>query len=83
MSIFELMTVISCVASCITMIIVIVAILPQMKDGMVIVRDAVLWIAMVVVVAAALMIGWKSVTAEPDDVESSSYYDDEYASYDP
>ena len=65
------------------MIIVIVAVLPHMKDGMVIVRDAVLWIAMVVVVAAALLIGWKSLNTEPADIEASQYYEDEFASYDP
>ncbi|MCP4189878.1 MAG: hypothetical protein GY768_04540 [Planctomycetaceae bacterium] len=55
MSLYEILTVVSCVTSTLTMIIVSIAILPHLKTGLAVVRDAVLWASLVLVLA---LVGW-------------------------
>ena len=63
MELTELLTIVSCATSTVTMILVIVAELPHVKSGMAVIRDAVLWVAFVVVVALAGWLGWQRVAA--------------------
>ena len=71
------MTIISCVMSTITTIAMCTAILPHIKKGMVVVRDAVLWSAFVLIVFAA---GWlgierfqsRSNTVGPNEVSNAA-----------
>ena len=55
MSLYEILTVISCITSTLTMIIVAIAILPHLKTGLAVVRDAVLWASLVLMLA---LVGW-------------------------
>ena len=57
MSLVEILSLITCVASCVTMTVVCVALLPQMKQGLSLIRDAVLWMALVLVVAVLVLTG--------------------------
>ena len=82
MSVYEVLTVITFVTSSITMIIAVVAVFPRMKDGVAIVRDAVLWIAMVVLVVAGLMAGWRNFGSGTQDSQDGQL-EDEYANYEP
>ena len=55
MSLYEILTVVTCLTSTMTMIIVAVAILPHFKTGLAVVRDAVLWASLVLILA---IMGW-------------------------
>ena len=55
MSLYEILTVVTCITSTMTMIIVAVAILPHFKSGLAVVRDAVLWASLVLILA---IVGW-------------------------
>jgi|GEM_PF-6294082 hypothetical protein len=61
MSTYEALTIVTLVTSTITMVITCLALLPQVKQGMVIVRDAVLWAAMVVLLVVIASVGWARV----------------------
>jgi hypothetical protein len=66
MELIEILTILSCASSTVTMILVIVAVLPHVKNGMAVIRDAVLWIAFLVVLALAGWLGWRQLVARPD-----------------
>ena len=63
MGLSEILAIVSCVSSIITMVIVILAVLPHVKNGMAVIRDAVLWIAFVVVLGLAAWLGWQRLIA--------------------
>jgi hypothetical protein len=58
MSFPDVLNIVTLVVSTITMIIVTLALLPQLKQGMAVARDIVLWAALILVVSAVTMIGW-------------------------
>ncbi len=62
MDVYELLAILTCSTSMVTMIIVVVAVLPHVKQGMVVIRDAILWVAFVLVVVAAGWIGWHRIS---------------------
>ncbi len=63
MSLYEVLTVITCVTSCITMIIVLFGVMPHVKNGLTIVRDAILWVTMILVLCILGWIGWQQATS--------------------
>jgi ABC-type nickel/cobalt efflux system permease component RcnA len=62
MDVFQTLTILTFITSTVTMICVIVAVLPHVKQGMVFLRDALLWAAFVLVVAFAGWLGWQRVS---------------------
>ena len=77
MDAFKTMTIISCVMSTITTIAMCTAILPHIKKGMVVVRDAVLWSAFVLIIFVAGWLGLEKIRTRgeivvPQDVSVSS-----------
>ena len=81
MTIFEVLTVLTFVISTMTMFMVFVSVLPHMKEGMTMVRDAILWAALVIVVVAALYFGWAQLSGKFQ--KAPDFGDDEYAAYQP
>ncbi len=69
MELFEILNIVTCVTSSITAIIVCVALLPHVKDGMAIIRDAVLWLALVGLIVA---LGWLGMDHVRNNRASSS-----------
>ena len=57
MDTYQILIVITCVTSTMTALIVSVALLPHLKDGVVMVRDAVLWLALIVLLALLVWLG--------------------------
>lgn len=58
MTLHEILTIITCLTSTVTMFMVGVAILPHFKNGLAIVRDAVLWASLVVII---IVMGWVGI----------------------
>jgi hypothetical protein len=52
------LNIITLIVSTITLFTVTVALLPQLKQGMAVARDIVLWAALILVVSAVTMVGW-------------------------
>jgi hypothetical protein len=78
MDIFQILTILTCASSIATMFLVIMAALPHVKNGMAVIRDAVLWLAFVCVVALAGWLGWQRVvgrgpTVPPSRTEGSAF----------
>jgi len=77
MSLYEILTIVTCVTSTATMLLVGVAILPHVKNGCAVVRDAVLWASLI---AVLMLMGWlgiqqftnRSATVEENEPESYS-----------
>lgn len=67
MDLYHVLTIVTCITSTATLILVSVAVLPHIKQGAAVVRDAILWGAVVLVVAIAGWSGWQRLTerAEP------------------
>ena len=55
MDAFQILSVITCLSSTITAVVVCVSLLPHVKDGMVIIRDVILWLAFAALLVA---LGW-------------------------
>ena len=72
MSLYEVLTVITCLTSTITMIIVLIAVLPHFKNGLAIVRDAILWVTMVLILFVMCWIGWQRLTARDSATRTDS-----------
>ena len=77
MSLYEILTIVTCVTSTATMLMVGVAILPHVKNGCAVVRDAVLWVSLI---AVLMLMGWlgiqqftnRSATVEENEPENYS-----------
>ena len=77
MSLYEILTIVTCVTSTATMLMVGVAILPHVKNGCAVVRDAVLWASLI---AVLMLMGWlgiqqftnRSATVEETEPENYS-----------
>ena len=63
MNTFDLLSIVSCVTSTVTMIVVAMAMLPHVKAGAVIVRDAILWLALITVLAGLVWMAINQFTA--------------------
>jgi hypothetical protein len=61
MSLYEKLTVANLVVSCLTLALFFVALVPHMKQGLTVVRDAVLWVAMLVVICLLVSAVWLRV----------------------
>jgi len=57
MDVYQKLTIFTCVTSTITLILVSLAMLPHLKNGFVLVRDALLWVSFVLVAAGSIWIG--------------------------
>ena len=77
MELFQILNIVTCITSSLTAIVVCVALLPHLKNGMVIIRDAVLWLALIGLVIA---FGWLgidqlknrgSASSSPDNAASA------------
>lgn len=55
MDAFQILNIITCLSSTVTAVVVCVALLPHIKDGMVIIRDVILWLAFIALLAG---LGW-------------------------
>ena len=77
MSLYEILIIVTCVTSTVTMFMVGVSILPHFKNGCAVVRDAVLWASLV---AVLMVMGWlgmrqfahRSATVEENETNSYS-----------
>ena len=84
MDIFQILTIVNCVMSSITATVVCVALLPHVKDGMVIIRDAVLWLALIALLSAVGWLGFehlrnsRSIQSQPTTGANVSQPVDEY-----
>lgn len=58
MTIYEKLTVANFAISCTMLVLLVVAMVPHVKQGLTVVRDAVLWAAMVLVVFLVLSAAW-------------------------
>ena len=63
MDIYQTLTIITSVTSTLTLILVAVAVLPHIKQGMLVIRDAILWVAFVLMVAIGGWAGWQGMAA--------------------
>jgi hypothetical protein len=61
MDIFQVLSIVSCVSSLLTLVMVAIAVLPHAKQGAVIIRDAILWVTFVFVLSFVGWIGWQRV----------------------
>jgi len=64
MDVDRILGVVTCVTSVLTFFAVGVTVLPHMKEGMAIVRDAVLWLAFLAVLTAVIGLGVQRLRAE-------------------
>lgn len=64
MDVFQVLTVVNCVSSLLTLVLVGIAVLPHVKQGAVIVRDAILWVTFVFVLSFIGWVGWHRVFGE-------------------
>ncbi len=76
MDAFQILSIITCFTSTITAIVVCVSLLPHMKDGMVIIRDIVLWLAFIALLSALGWLGFEHFqntrpTVSPDPTPTS------------
>jgi hypothetical protein len=62
MDAYQLISIVTCLTSMTTLIIVSVAVLPHVKNGMVIVRDAILWAALVLLLVALAWFGFQELS---------------------
>ena len=85
MDAFQILSIVSCVLSAITTIAICLAILPHIKQGMVLVRDAVLWTVFILILFGGAWFGFVYVNSqetEPQElfkpiiqpVDSKDYY---------
>ena len=68
MSLPVILQILTLVISALTLLIVSVELLPKLKQGMEVVRDAVLWTALVVVVIMLSVAGWQHLRKEPKNL---------------
>ncbi len=64
MTVWQTLIVISTFSSTMTLLIVALAVLPQLKQGMAVLRDAILWAALVLIFAAGIYWSWQRWTGE-------------------
>lgn len=57
MDVFQKLTIFTCITSTITLILVSLAMLPHLKNGFVLVRDALLWASFVLVATGSIWLG--------------------------
>ena len=67
MELFQILSIITCVTSTITAIVVCIALLPHVKDGMAIIRDAVLWLALIGLFVTAGWLGFDRIRNKQSD----------------
>ncbi len=72
MNVFEILIVVICINTTLTMILVAVATLPHVKQGLSIMRDAILWGALVLILFAAVWLGWSQYLSRQPDAEIES-----------
>jgi hypothetical protein len=65
MDIFQKLTVITCVTSSATLMLVFVAVLPHVKHGMTLVRDSILWMACAAVIVGLVWLSWRRLSDTP------------------
>ncbi len=70
MSLSEILSIVTCVSSVLTLLVVTVAYVPQFKQFLVMIRDAVLWATLLVVIAATGWLAWtgfanRTASSEP------------------
>jgi arginine exporter protein ArgO len=63
---YHIITIVTCITSTATLILVAVAVLPHIKQGAAVLRDAILWGTFVLVVAIAGWSGWQRLTERAD-----------------
>ena len=61
MNVFEILAIVTCITSTVTMIMVAIAVLPHVRQGMIIVRDAVLWATLVLILSAVAWAAWQGI----------------------
>ena len=73
MDIYQKLSIVTCVTSTMTLLIAAMALLPHIKSSVVIVRDAFLWVAFVLIVFGLGWYGWTSRVSSVDlPVESTN-----------
>ena len=63
MDLYQKLVILNCVASLLTLLMVATAVLPHIKQGMVLVRDAILWAAFVAFISGLAWMGWQRMSA--------------------
>ena len=61
MDLFQKLTILNCITSSLTLIFVLVAILPHVKQGAVVVRDAMLWVLLIGAIGTLAWMGAQRV----------------------
>ena len=73
MDIYQKLSIVTCITSTMTLLIAAMALLPHIKSSAVIVRDAFLWVAFVLIVFGLGWYGWTSRVSSVDlPVESTN-----------
>ena len=62
MDIYEKLIILTSITSMITMILVAVAVVPHVKQGLTVIRDAILWVTFVLVVAMGVWLGLQQIS---------------------
>ncbi len=61
MELFQIIALVTCVSSILTLLLVATAVLPHVKQGMALVRDAILWVCLVLVSVAVIWFGCQQI----------------------
>jgi hypothetical protein len=77
MGLLEVLTIITCVTSTITMIIVLFGVLPHVKNGLTILRDGILWVTMILVLCAIGWMGWQQLISNRSPTQDAARESDE------
>ena len=77
MDITETLSLVTCVSSILTLVVVTLAFLPQVKQLLVVIRDVVLWVTLVAVMAATGWLAWTGLSDSSPSSQSTTTAEDD------